>query len=54
VPSTKRSGPPARKRKKYAPSEKQRASDEKLREILGNFDLKTFDQALDRALKSKG
>jgi hypothetical protein len=51
VASTKRSGPPARKRKKYVPSEKQRASDEELREKLRNFDLKIFDKALEKALR---
>lgn len=39
-------------RKKYAPSEKQLASDEKLREQLRYFDLKTFDKALERALSA--
>jgi hypothetical protein len=33
-------------RKKYVPSEKQRASDEKLRDELRHFDLKKFDRAL--------
>jgi hypothetical protein len=32
-------------------SEKQRASDEKLREQLRNFDLKVFDKALGKAIK---
>jgi len=40
-------------RKKYVPSEKQLASDEKLREQLRQFDLKKFDKALDTALKFK-
>jgi hypothetical protein len=39
-------------RKKYVPSEKQLASDEKLRDELRHFDLKKFDQALERAIKS--
>jgi hypothetical protein len=39
----------ARKKKKPI-SEKQRDSDEKLREELRNFDLKKFDKALDKAL----
>jgi hypothetical protein len=38
-------------RKKYVPSEKQLASDEKLRDELRHFDLKKFDQALAKALK---
>jgi hypothetical protein len=50
VASTKRSGRPARK--KYVPSEKQLASDEKLRDELRHFDLKKFDQALVKALRS--
>jgi hypothetical protein len=37
-------------RKKYVPSEKQLASDEKLRDELRHFDLKKFDKALERAL----
>jgi hypothetical protein len=39
--------------KKYAPSEKQLASDEKLRDELRNFDLKKFDKALEKAIKIK-
>jgi hypothetical protein len=39
--------------KKYVPSEQQRATDEKLREIQCNFDLKTFDKALEKALRSR-
>jgi hypothetical protein len=39
-------------RKKYVPSEKQRAEDEKLREELRNFDLKKFDKVLEKAIKS--
>jgi hypothetical protein len=50
VASTKRNGRPARK--KYVPSEKQLASDEKLRDELRHFDLKKFDKALEKALKS--
>jgi hypothetical protein len=38
-------------RKKYVPSEKQLASDEKLRDELRHFDLKKFDQALEKALR---
>jgi hypothetical protein len=48
VASTKRSGRTARK--KYVPSEKQLASDEKLRDELRHFDLKTFDKALEKAI----
>jgi hypothetical protein len=33
-------------------SEKQRESDEKLRDELRHFDLKKFDKALDRAIKT--
>jgi hypothetical protein len=40
-------------RKKYVPSEKQLASDEKLRDELRHFDLKKFDKALEKALQSK-
>jgi hypothetical protein len=50
VTSRKRAARTARK--KYAPSEKQLASDEKLREQLRHFDLKTFDKALERALSA--
>jgi len=50
VASTKGAGRAARK--KYVPSEKQRASDEKLRDELRHFDLKKFDRALEKALKS--
>ena len=32
-------------------SEKQRASDEKLREELRHFDLKKFDKALEKAVR---
>ena len=39
---------PAKKKKPI--SEKQRESDEKLREELRNFDLKKFDKALDNAI----
>ncbi|MGD0288653.1 MAG: hypothetical protein ABSC63_03205 [Candidatus Binataceae bacterium] len=38
-------------KKKKPISEKQRESDEKLREELRNFDLKKFDEALDKAIK---
>jgi hypothetical protein len=38
-------------RKKYVPSAKQLASDEKLRDELRNFDLKKFDKAMEKALK---
>jgi len=51
VASTKRTGRTARK--KYVPSEKQRASDEQLREQLRHFDLKKFDAALDTAIHPK-
>jgi len=40
-------------KKKKPLSEKQRNSDEKLREELRKFDLKKFDEALDRAIKPK-
>jgi hypothetical protein len=50
VASTKRTGRTARK--KYVPSEKQLASDEKLRDELRHFDLKKFDRVLERAIKS--
>jgi len=40
-------------RKKYVPSAKQLASDEKLRDELRHFDLKKFDKALEKALKSR-
>jgi hypothetical protein len=53
VASTKRAGRTARTRKKYVPSEKQLASDEKLREQLRHFDLKTFDKALEKAIRPK-
>jgi len=39
-------------RKKYVPSEKQLASDEKLREQLRHFDLKKFDKALEKAVRT--
>jgi hypothetical protein len=39
------------KGKRFVPSEKQRAEDEKLRDELRNFDLKTFDKVLDKAIK---
>jgi hypothetical protein len=41
-------------KKKKPISEKQRESDEKLREELRNFDLKKFDKALDQAIKKTG
>jgi hypothetical protein len=50
VTSPKRAGRTARK--KYVPSEKQLASDEKLRDELRRFDLKTFDKVLARAIKA--
>jgi len=40
---------PAKKKKPI--SEKQRASDEKLRDELRRFDLKKFDKALERVVK---
>ena len=49
--SPKRAGRTARK--KYVPSEKQRASDEKLRDELRHFDLKKFDKALEKAIRPK-
>jgi hypothetical protein len=51
VASSKGAGRTARN--KYVPSEKQRASDEKLRDELRNFDLKKFDKALGKALYPK-
>jgi hypothetical protein len=42
----------ARKKKKPI-SDKQRESDERLREELRNFDLKKFDEALDKAIAPK-
>ncbi len=39
-----------RSKKKKPISEKQRASDEALREELRNFDLKKFDKALVKAI----
>jgi hypothetical protein len=41
----------ARTRENYVPSEKQRASDEKLRDELRHFDLKNFDQVLEKAIQ---
>jgi hypothetical protein len=38
-------------KKKKPISEKQRQSDEKLREELRNFDLNKFDKALDKAIQ---
>jgi hypothetical protein len=38
-------------KKKKPLSEKQRESDEKLRDELRNFDLRKFDEALDKAIK---
>jgi hypothetical protein len=38
-------------KKKKPLSEKQRASDEKLRDELRHFDLKKFDQALGKAIR---
>jgi hypothetical protein len=52
VASTKGSKTSAR-RKKYVPSQKQLASDEKLRDELRHFDLKKFDKALEKALALK-
>jgi hypothetical protein len=40
-------------KKKKPVSEKQRESDEKLREELRNFDLNKFHDALDKAIKPK-
>jgi hypothetical protein len=39
-------------RKKYVPSEKQRAEDEKLRDELRHFDLKKFERLLKKAIRS--
>jgi hypothetical protein len=40
-------------KKKRPLSEKQRASDEALREQLRNFDLKKFDKALEKAVNPR-
>jgi hypothetical protein len=40
-----------KKKPKKPVSEKQRASDEKLRAELRNFDLKKFDKALEKAVR---
>ncbi len=37
--------------KKYVPSEKQRAEDEKYREMLRHADLKKFDKIIGKAFK---
>jgi uncharacterized protein with WD repeat len=50
VASTKRTARKSAARKKYVPSEQQRASDEDLLDQLRRFDLKKFDQALDKAI----
>jgi hypothetical protein len=53
VTSTKRTARPARK--KYVPSAKQRAEDERLKEKLNHLskdDLREFDKALEKAIKS--
>jgi len=39
--------------KKYVPSEKQRAEDEKLRDELRRFDLKKLDKALEKAIRPR-
>jgi len=44
--------PKIRRKKPKPVTEKQRASDEELREKLRNADLKTFDKALGKAIKS--
>jgi len=52
VASTKRSGRPARK--KYVPSEKQRAKDARVKEKLDHLskaDLREFDRLLEKAIK---
>jgi len=52
VISPKRTGQPARKR--YVPSEKQRAADDALRKRLENVtdaDMKKFDKALEGAIQ---
>ncbi|HEY6418020.1 MAG TPA: hypothetical protein VIX59_03370 [Candidatus Binataceae bacterium] len=43
----------AKSKKKKPISEKQRESDEKLREQLRHFDLKKFDKALEKAVTAK-
>jgi hypothetical protein len=54
VASTKRTARKSGARKKYVPSEGQRAADEELLDKLRNFDLKKFDQALEKALSNSG
>jgi uncharacterized protein with WD repeat len=53
VASTKRTARKNGARKKYVPSDAQRASDEDLLDKLRDFDLKKFDQALEKAIRSK-
>jgi len=50
VASTKRTARKSAARKKYVPSEAQRASDEELLDQLHRFDLKKFDKALEKAI----
>jgi hypothetical protein len=53
VASIQRTGRPARKRKKYVPSAKQRAEDQRIKENLDHLtsaDIKRFDQLLGRAI----
>jgi hypothetical protein len=50
VASSKSTARTNRARKKYVPSEAQHASDEELLDQLQRFDLKKFDQALEKAL----
>jgi len=54
VTSTKRTARPARK--KYVPSERQRAADAALKKRLENVsdaDMKKFDKALEKAIKPR-
>jgi hypothetical protein len=50
VASSKSTARTNRARKKYVPSEEQRAADEDLLDQLRNFDLKKFDKALEKAI----
>jgi len=55
VASTKRTARPARK--KYVPSAKQRADDERIKETLNHLtdaDVKKFDRLLGKAIRSDG
>jgi hypothetical protein len=45
--------PPGEKAVKHPVSEKTRAEDERLREMLRNADLKRFDKAIQKAISPK-